>query len=97
MNTRVNFCALLQGIFLTQGSNLCLLMPPALAGRFFTTSTTWEAPLPPYQGQKWTGGVAVMGQKRLSIELCWVNGLIAPALLPIMHNYRDSEGKLIEK
>ena len=21
------------------------LMPPALAGRFFTTSTTWEAPL----------------------------------------------------
>ena len=30
---------LLQGIFLTQGS----LMPPALAGRFFTTSTTWEA------------------------------------------------------
>jgi len=26
-----------QGIFLTQGSNL------ALAGRFFTTSATWEA------------------------------------------------------
>ena len=32
-------CALLQGIFLTQGSNLCLLSP-ALAGRFFTTSAT---------------------------------------------------------
>ena len=30
--------ALLQGIFLTQGS----LTSPALAGRFFTTSTTWE-------------------------------------------------------
>ena len=28
-------------IFLTQGSNHCL-MSPALAGRFFTTSTTWE-------------------------------------------------------
>ena len=28
--------ALLQGIFLTQGSNPCL-MSPALAGRFFTT------------------------------------------------------------
>ena len=33
--------ALLQGIFLTQGANS--LMSPALAGRFFTTSTTWEA------------------------------------------------------
>ena len=29
---------LLQGILPTQESNL----PPALAGRFFTTSTTWE-------------------------------------------------------
>ena len=35
---------LIQGIFLTQGSNLCLLCLPALAGVFFTTSTTWEAP-----------------------------------------------------
>ena len=33
--------ALLQGIFLTQGSNPCLLSP-ALAGGFFTTSATWE-------------------------------------------------------
>ena len=33
--------ALLQKIFLTQGSNPCLLSP-ALAGRFFTTSATWE-------------------------------------------------------
>ena len=34
--------ALLQGIFPTQVSNLCLTSP-ALAGRFFTTSTIWEA------------------------------------------------------
>ena len=34
--------ALLQRIFLTQGSNP-RLMSPALAGRFFTTSATWEA------------------------------------------------------
>ena len=34
--------ALLQGIFLTQGSNLSL-KPPALAGRFFITSATLEA------------------------------------------------------
>ena len=43
--TGVGCHALLQGIFLTQESNLCLLHIPALAGRFFTTSTTWEAPL----------------------------------------------------
>ena len=36
--------ALLQGIFLTQGSNSRLIMFPALLGGFFTTSATWEAP-----------------------------------------------------
>ena len=34
---------LLQGIFPTQGSNP-RFMSPALASRFITTSTTWEAP-----------------------------------------------------
>ena len=34
---------LLQGIFLTQGSNPVSLKSPALAGGFFTTSATWEA------------------------------------------------------
>ena len=34
-NTRVNCHALLQGIFPTQGWNSCVLMSPALAGRFF--------------------------------------------------------------
>ena len=33
----------LQGIFLTQVWNPSLLMPPELTGRFFTTSTIWEA------------------------------------------------------
>ena len=33
----------LQGIFLTQGSNLHL-MSPTLADGFFTISTTWETP-----------------------------------------------------
>ena len=42
-NTRVDCHVLLQGMFLTQGSNPCVLSPPALTGRFFTTSTTWEA------------------------------------------------------
>ena len=32
-------------MFLTQGSNTHLI-PTALAGRFFTTSGTWEAPKP---------------------------------------------------
>ena len=39
-NTGVGHHILLQGIFLIQGSNP---MSPALAGVFFTTSTTWEA------------------------------------------------------
>ena len=34
--------ALLQGALLTQGLNPAL-MSPAVAGRFFTTSATWEA------------------------------------------------------
>ena len=44
-NTGVGCHVLLQGIFLTQGWNSCLLCLPALAGGFFTSSTTWEAPL----------------------------------------------------
>ena len=46
-NTEVGCHALLQGIFPTQGSNPSLTSP-ALAGRFFTTSTTWEARQVPY-------------------------------------------------
>ena len=42
-NTGVGCHALLQGIFPTQGLNLYLFSSPVLAGRFFTTSTTWEA------------------------------------------------------
>ena len=41
-NTGVGCHSLLQGIFLTQRSNKHLLTSPVLAGRFFTTSTTWE-------------------------------------------------------
>ena len=44
-NTGVGCHAFLQGIFLIQGSNPYLLYLPALAGRLFTTITTWEAPL----------------------------------------------------
>ena len=43
-NTGVGCHALFQGIFPTQGSNLSL-MSPALLGRFFTTSATWDAHL----------------------------------------------------
>ena len=42
-NTGVGCHAFLQGILLTQGSNPCLFTSPALAGGFFTISTTWEA------------------------------------------------------
>ena len=41
-NTRVGCHFLFQGIFPTQGLNLCLIYPPALTGRFFTPSVTWK-------------------------------------------------------
>ena len=41
-NTGMSCYFLLQGIFQNQGLNPCL-MSPALAGRFFTASATWEA------------------------------------------------------
>ena len=41
-NTGVGCHFLLQWIFPTQGANPCL-MSPALAGGFFTSSSTWEA------------------------------------------------------
>ena len=44
-NTGVGCHALLQGTFLSQGSNLHLLHLLNLAGGFFTTTATWEAPL----------------------------------------------------
>ena len=41
-STGVGCSVLFKGVFLTQGSNPCLLSP-ALAGGFFTTSTSLEA------------------------------------------------------
>ena len=41
-NTGVGYHALLQRVFPTWRSDLCLLALPALAGGFFTTSDTWE-------------------------------------------------------
>ena len=52
-NTRVGCHSLLQGIFPTQESNPHLLCSPALVGRLFTTSTTWEAV---------TGGIVALGR-----------------------------------
>ena len=45
-NTGVGYHSL-QRIFPTQGANPRLLMPPALAGEFFTTSATREALVQP--------------------------------------------------
>ena len=52
-NTGVGCCAFLQGIFPTQGSNLSL-RSLALAGGFFTTSASWEAPLGWQYTPKWS-------------------------------------------
>ena len=43
-NTGVGCHALFQGIFLTQGIKPESLTSPTLAGSFFTTNSTWEAP-----------------------------------------------------
>ena len=48
-NARVGCHFLLQGISLTQELNSYLLHLPALAGKFFTTSTTWEEHIFPYE------------------------------------------------
>ena len=48
-NTREGRHALLQGVFLTQGLNPCL-MSATSAGGFFTTSATWGALLIGYTG-----------------------------------------------
>ena len=45
-NTGVGCHALLQGIFPDPGIKTASLMSPALAGRFFTISTTWEISFP---------------------------------------------------
>ena len=49
-NTGVGCHVLLQGIFPTVKIKPMSLMSPALAGRFSTTSTAWEA-----QGTQWAG------------------------------------------
>ena len=43
-NPGVGCCALLQGVFPMQGLKPRLLLLSAVAGGFFATSATWEAP-----------------------------------------------------
>ena len=64
--------ALLQGIFLTQGSNPCIFMSPALSGRFFTTSAICEtkrrvkrARLIPFGG----GGAAPSAEGKVKVKM----------------------------
>ena len=65
--------ALLKAIFLTQGSNLCFLALPALAGRFFTTSTTWEGWIKVYRiVQTWTYQIFIEKRTIWKSNLGWV-------------------------
>ena len=50
-NTGVGCCALFQGDLPERGIEPPSLMSQALAGRIFTTSTTWEAPWKPWDTQ----------------------------------------------
>ena len=65
--TGVGSYSLLQGIFLTQGSNLCLLHLLVLAGRFFTIWATTEAPWKPILKRNLSGNKFV---KSIFIYLC---------------------------
>ena len=67
-NSGVGCHAFLQGILLTQESNLRLLCLPALACGFFTISTTWEVQTYAYM---WLNSFAVplkLSQHCLSIS-----------------------------
>ena len=65
---------LLQGIFLTQGSNPSLLLSPLLAGGFFTTtSTTWEA--------RWSGLLI------LSLCFSFFHFSLSNGLIGLVHIY----------
>ena len=61
--TEVGCHALLQGLFPTEGSKVCLLMSPALASRFFATSTTQEA----LWGEQGTFYLHLTGEG----QICW--------------------------
>ena len=69
-NNGVGCHALLQGNFLTQGSNPCLLTSPALAGRFFTSSANWET-------WSWLDGASVTLSSRAknNSPLCQANNI----------------------
>ena len=70
-NTRVGCRALLWGIFLTQGSNLCL-MSPALAGRFFTASATRRAPTK----VSWTFKIRQQAEFNHHMQMFWTHWIL---------------------
>ena len=98
-NTGIS-CHFLLQIFPTQGSNLHLLVSPALASRFFTASATWEAQIGPtvnpirvfflmYLWPRW-GFTGVSGLSRVAVirgySLVMVQGLLlAAASLIVEH------------
>ena len=89
-NTGVGHHLLLQGIFLTQGSNPSLLHLLALADRFFTNSSTWGIP-----GTEEPCGLPSIGSHRVrhdwsdlaaaaACQTLWPHGLRMPGF-PVHH------------
>ena len=75
-NTGVGCHFLFQGIFLTQESNPCLLMSPALAGGFFTTCATWE--VHPFYEQ-----VPTQGKAQVTLEsVPWSSHFVHISMFP---------------
>ena len=79
MDTGVGCHFFLQGIFPTQGSNQCLLTSPVLAGRFFTTSDTWEALL----GYSQFNSVVVVSSEQQRDSAIRIHVSIVPQTPPI--------------
>ena len=80
-------CPLLQGIFLTQESNLRLLSLPALLGMFFTTNAAWEAH--GYIKRSLKLSPQPLRIHVLGAAICHVR---SPALLQVCHAERWPEG-----
>ena len=67
--------ALLQEVFLTQGSNPSLLKSPALASSFFTSSSTWEIKAGLIRDIICISLVAQLGKNLLAIQETQVQSL----------------------
>ena len=71
------------------GTEAASLMCPALAGRFFTTSATWEAPLHWYSPSKYFICIKTIPNKKKCKKAKW----LSEEALQIAEKRREAKGK----